>query len=114
MTAEEKNTILVSAFAEDAEVNVACELNAWNWPVSLEAAAQLGTRFPNQNSFCIDADNDRYSPAQGDRNDFNLAIRPSAIETINGLDDDADGIVDDVLFNEVDAASQPMLIQHNA
>ncbi len=101
-TAEAKNDVLVSAFAAGAEANVACEVNSWNWPVSAEAERQIAITFPNQNPLCGDIDNDKYSPASGDHNDSSSAIQPDAVETINGLDDDCDANVDDVLFSEVD------------
>lgn len=101
-TAEAKNDVLVSAFAAGAEANVACEVNSWNWPVSAEAQAQMAIAYPNQNAFCSDVDNDTYSPARGDHNDFSSAIRPEAVEMLNGLDDDCDANVDDMLFREVD------------
>lgn len=101
-TAEAKNDVLVLAFAAGAAADVACELKVWNWPVSAEAANQMKTDFPNQNPFCADADNDDHSPAHGDRDDFNAAIRPGMIETVNGLDDDCDGLVDDIALSEVE------------
>ena len=104
-TAEEKNDVLVSAFAAGAEANVACEVNSWNWPLSAEAQAQMAITFPNQNPLCGDLDNDTYSPARGDHNDFSSAIRPGALETLNGLDDDCDAHVDDMLFRELDDVS---------
>jgi hypothetical protein len=104
-TAEAKNDLLVSAFAAGAEVNVACEVNSWNWPVSADTQGQIAIAFPNQNTLCGDIDNDNYSPARGDHNDSNSAIRPDAVEMLNGLDDDCDSNVDDVLFREVDDVS---------
>jgi len=104
-TAEAKNDVLVSAFAAGAEANIACELNSWNWPVSAEAQSQMTITFPNPNPLCGDVDNDNYSPAKGDHNDSNSAIRPDAVEMLNGLDDDCDSNVDDVLFREVDDVS---------
>jgi hypothetical protein len=101
-TAEAKNDVLVAALAAGADADVACELMVWNWPVSAGTASQMRTDFPNQNSFCADADNDDHSPAQGDRDDFNAAIRPGTTEAINGLDDDCDILVDDALVNEVE------------
>jgi hypothetical protein len=99
-TAEAKNDVLVLAFAAGAAADVACELKVWNWPVSAEAAKQMMTDFPNQNAFCNDADNDDHSPAHGDRDDFNAAIQPGTTETVNGLDDDCDSLVDDVVVTE--------------
>jgi hypothetical protein len=104
-TAEAKNDVLISAFAAGAEANVACEVNSWNWPVSADTQAQIAITFPNQNPLCGDIDNDAYSPATGDHNDTNSAIRPDAVEMLNGLDDDCDAKVDDVLFRELDDVS---------
>jgi len=104
-TAEAKNDILVSAFAAGAEANVACEVSSWNWPVSTEAQGLMSITFPAQNPLCGDIDNDTYSPARGDHNDSNSSIRPDAVEMLNGLDDDCDANVDDVLFREVDDVS---------
>ena len=101
-TAEAKNDVLVAGLAAGARADVACELQVWNWPVSTGMAAQMKTDFPNPNGFCADADSDGYSPARGDRDDYNAAIRPGSNEAINGIDDDCDLLVDDVLLNEVD------------
>lgn len=43
---------------------------------------------------------DGYSFIQGDRNDANPAIHPGAVGTLNGLDDDCNGIVDDLTVVE--------------
>jgi len=104
-TAEAKNDVLVSAFAAGAQANVACEVNSWNWPISAEAQGQMTVAFPNQSALCSDVDNDTYSPARGDHNDYDSAIRPDAVEMLNGLDDDCDANVDDVLFREADDVS---------
>jgi len=101
-TAEAKNDVLISGFAAGAEANVACEVNSWNWPVSAEAQSQMAIAYPDLNALCSDVDNDTYSPARGDHNDLSSAIRPGAVETLNGLDDDCDANVDDMLFMEAD------------
>jgi hypothetical protein len=45
---------------------------------------------------CQDADNDGF-PVSADCNDTSSAIHPGAVEVFNGLDDDCDGLVDDVV-----------------
>ena len=47
----------------------------------------------------VDVDNDGVTPDQGDCDDNNSAIRPSAIEVCNGVDDDCDGFADEFVKN---------------
>jgi hypothetical protein len=95
-----KNDLLVVALATAANSNIQCELGAWKWPASLETIEEIKQRFPGQNSFCTDLDGDGYTPLQNDHDDFNRVVNPAARETVNGIDDDCDGIVDDIVINE--------------
>ncbi|HLA12960.1 MAG TPA: hypothetical protein VJ023_20415 [Pyrinomonadaceae bacterium] len=104
-SAEARNDLLVKALAEAARQNILCELQMWNWPVSASLAEELQIAFPGSNAFCHDSDADGFAPAQGDLDDFNSAIRPTGYETLNGIDDDSNGIVDDVIFEEQPDAS---------
>lgn len=47
----------------------------------------------------VDADGDGASPDQGDCNDGDADVNPSAAEVCNGLDDDCDGLVDEYVKN---------------
>lgn len=97
---DDKNDLLVEALAYGANANVACEIDAWHWGVSSAARNRLGQKYPAQNPMCADADADGYSRASGDYNDSNKAVHPGAVETRNGVDDDCNDIVDDVLTAE--------------
>jgi hypothetical protein len=99
MTILEKNDLLIESLSYGAEANLPCYLDAWRWPVSPTLRAQLTTAF-GVNPNCQDLDNDGYSPIRGDCDDANPAIHPGAIEVLNNIDDDCDGIVDDLLFTE--------------
>jgi hypothetical protein len=106
-TPEDKNDLLVKAMAFGANANIACEIDAWNWTASPGARASIAQLYPAQNAFCADSDADGYSRAEGDFNDSNGAINPGAVETQNGVDDDCNDLVDDLLVAEPAASDFP-------
>jgi uncharacterized repeat protein (TIGR01451 family) len=99
-TPEAKNDLLITALAVGVGVQISCEMDSWRWYLTDAARAGLTQSFPTPNPYCADADGDSYSPLRDDFDDHNQNIHPSAVETINGIDDDCNRIVDDVLFNE--------------
>lgn len=99
-TPEDKNDLLVLALAAGAQMNITCELDTWHWEISQTVRTQLAQEYPGTDAFCKDADGDGYSPAAGDLNDSNPAVHPGAMERKDGIDDDCDGVVDDLLIHE--------------
>jgi len=99
-TPDAKNDLLIEALAEGARQNLLCEIDAWHWSATSEARTRINQRFPSSNLFCIDADRDGFSPLNKDADDSNPQIKPTATETINMIDDDGNGIVDDLLLAE--------------
>jgi hypothetical protein len=99
-TPEEKNDLLILALAAGAGINITCELDTWHWEFSQTVRTQLAQDYPGTDASCSDGDGDGYSPAQRDYNDQNAAIHPGAAEVKNGLDDDCDGVIDDLLVVE--------------
>lgn len=99
-TPEERNDLLVQALTAGAQANILCEIDAWHWFVTPEVRATITQNYPQPNLLCADSDNDGFSPLQGDYNDINAAVKPTAIETLNSLDDDCDEITDDILITE--------------
>lgn len=99
-TREEKNDLLVEALAAGAQTNILCEIDAWHWFATPEARVRIAQRFPGPNLSCIDTDTDGFSPLTRDTDDTNPQIKPTAIETLNNIDDDCDGIVDDLPVTE--------------
>ena len=99
-TPDAKNDLLIEALAEGAQQNLLCEIDAWHWSISSEARTRINQRFPSPNFFCIDSDRDGFSPLNKDADDSNPQIKPTAIETTNMVDDDGNGIVDDLLLAE--------------
>lgn len=98
-TPEAKNDLLIRALAAGAGANVSCEMDAWRWSLTDSERANLAQAFP-ADAACADADGDTYTPLQGDFDDHNSSIRPGAMEVINGIDDDCDGVIDDLLVKE--------------
>jgi Domain of unknown function DUF11/Putative metal-binding motif len=98
-TPEAKNDLLITALATGTGANVSCEMDAWRWSLTDSERANLAQSFP-ANASCADADGDGYSPLQGDFDDHNANVRPGAVETVNGIDDDCNGVIDDVLVKE--------------
>jgi hypothetical protein len=94
-----KNDLLIESLAHGAKANLSCYEDAWNWPISSALRGQLNTTF-GENPNCADQDGDGYSTLQGDANDHNASINPGAKEVANGIDDDGDGIIDDLLVKE--------------
>lgn len=99
-TPDAKNDLLIEALAEGAQQNTLCEIDTWHWSITSEARTRINQRFQAPNSFCIDADHDGFSPLNKDADDSNPQIKPTATETINMIDDDGNGIVDDLLLTE--------------
>ena len=99
-TPEARNDLLVEALAEGAQQNILCEIDIWHWSASSQARTRINQRFPSPNSFCADADEDGFSPINQDADDSNPQIKPTATEITNMIDDDGDGIVDDLLITE--------------
>lgn len=99
-TPDAKNDLLIEALAEGAQQNILCEIDTWHWSITSEARTRINQRFQAPNSFCIDADHDGFSPLNKDADDSNPQIKPTATETINMIDDDGNGIVDDLLLTE--------------
>jgi|GEM_PF-3351300 len=96
-TPEQKNDLLAEAMSFGIGADVSGEFDAWFWPVSQAAREKLRLTYPQPNIFARDADGDGWSPARGDLDDFDPAVHPGAAETLNGRDDDCNGIIDDVV-----------------
>lgn len=100
----------IRALSTGSDGNALCAAALWRWPVSAAAAAELTAAFPGPTpSFCADADGDNHAPLAGDCNDGNAAINPSAVESPNELDDDCDGITDNVVVTEAELNRAPDL-----
>jgi hypothetical protein len=100
MTNQDRIDLLVESLSQAANTNLACYFNAagWNWPISSAAMTRLNA-LP-ANALCNDSDADGVRRFQRDCNDSNASIKPGATEISNSVDDDCDGVVDDLLTAE--------------
>lgn len=96
-TPEQKNDLLAEAMSFGVGADVSGEFDAWFWPVSQTMREKLRQTYPQPNIFLRDADGDGWRPARGDLDDFDPSVHPGAAETLNGKDDDCNGIIDDVV-----------------
>lgn len=65
------------------------------------------------NPYCDD-DNDGFAEDQGDCNDENPAVGPMMTEVCNGIDDDCNGLVDDVMEPPIDCLQQGVCLGTSA
>ncbi len=100
MTATQKADLILESFSHGAGTNLSCYYDAMRWPVSSTLRAQLTAAFGSANSLCADNDGDTFSVIDGDLDNSNPNVFPGAVEVLNGIDDDCNYIVDDVLYTE--------------
>lgn len=96
-TPEQKNDLLAEAMSFGIGADISGEFDAWFWPISQAAREKLRLTYPQPNPFTRDADADGWSAARGDLDDFDPTVHPGAAETLNGKDDDCNGLIDDVV-----------------
>lgn len=91
-------TFRLKAFAAATQKDLGCYLSAWKWYSSPELASFMAPYGPNP--FCADDDGDGVAELGGDCNDASAADVPGASETADGIDNDCNGVVDDLLVAE--------------
>ena len=99
-TPEAKEDLHLEGLAAGVGQNLTCYAHAWRWQASPELQDRMATAYGTENAFCRDGDDDGFSRLTGDLTDTNDFVYPFAPETANGIDDDCDGIVDNLVFAE--------------
>jgi hypothetical protein len=97
-TPEGKEYLHIATMADAAHANLSCFLDEWRWFTDEGLADKMELLYgpAANNVLCHDVDGDGFSPLQGDCNDASAAVHPGVTETMNGVDDDCNGLVDDV------------------
>lgn len=108
-TPEGKEDLYVEALASGAGQNLSCVANTWHWYASPELRRRMRQRWGMDNPVCKDQDRDGKSPVQGDCDDTRKSVRPGALEKKDGVDNDCDGLVDEVTYRELGSSDFPDL-----
>jgi stalled ribosome alternative rescue factor ArfA len=90
----------IESLAHGAQADLGCYVDILRWYASDEVRERMSTTYSSASQFCADADSDSYSVFEGDCNDSSRDVRPHEIETVDGVDEDCDGVVDDLVLNE--------------
>jgi hypothetical protein len=98
MTAQDRIDLLVESLSLTVGADLSCFYDFWHWPLSAGLRARLAVL--GSNALCLDRDCDGFTPIAHDCNDANPTVNPAAKEIVNGVDDDCDSIVDDLLVSE--------------
>ncbi len=104
-TPEDKNDLYLEALAAGAHRDLGCVSDAWHCRVS-DSLRQHMLQLYGPNPDCRDRDHDGFSPIQGDCNDASAAVHPGAVERPNHIDDNCNGVVDEVV-RRVPAGAAP-------
>lgn len=98
---EDKEALRILSLAHGAGVNLACHLDALNWPVSASLRNELQSRFGAPDPACQDSDGDGFTAVTGDCDEGHAARHVLGSEVAdNGHDDDCDGQVDEAALAE--------------
>jgi len=88
----------ILAIGNGLNVDVSPYFDYWKVPLTTEQRAIL-VALP-QSSMINDADEDGFSPLQGDVNDNDHGVYPNATEFKDGVDNNLDGLVDENVYDE--------------
>ncbi len=106
LTLEQRADVWTKAFSDARQTNLSCYMDTIRWYLSDELRAEMQEKYGSENPDCVDSDGDTFSKISGDCDDSNSAIFPGAREVLNGLDDNCDTVVDELIeYFETDVGS---------
>lgn len=96
-----KADLHIEAMAHGAQRNLGCYADRWRWSASSALRTRMTTQYGAVNSNCQDQDGDGFSILDGDPDDANPGAKPGAAEiAANGRDDNANGLIDETVYDE--------------
>jgi regulation of enolase protein 1 (concanavalin A-like superfamily) len=104
-TDQGRSELLIESLSRTTKADLSCFFDFWHWPMGSALRGRLATYGPN--AFCADNDGDGYSRLKYDCNDQSANVHPGAVEIMNGIDDDCDGVKDDAVVKETGAGFPP-------
>jgi regulation of enolase protein 1 (concanavalin A-like superfamily) len=91
--------LFMESLSMTVKANLSCVFDQLRWPVGTAVRNRMA-QYGAASAFCADADFDGYTRLNHDCNDASASVHPGAVETVNGVDDDCDGVKDDLLVKE--------------
>jgi regulation of enolase protein 1 (concanavalin A-like superfamily) len=98
-TPQGQTELLIESLSRAAKLDLSCFFGVWNWPMSTALRGRMAVY--GANPFCQDLDGDGFTRFRKDCNDQAASVRPGAVELMNGVDDDCDGIKDNTVVREI-------------
>lgn len=102
-----KEDLRIAAHAAGAGLNFACHVDTWRWQASTPLRADMAARYGQPVVLCDDADQDGFSPLDGDCDDHQPTAFPGNPEIQDGLDNNCDRLVDNLLVVEPEGDFPP-------
>jgi hypothetical protein len=100
-SAEDREDAHIESLAHGAQVNLSCYADILRWQASEELRERMSAAYGDEAPFCENSDSDGYTAIEGDCNDDTREVRPRERETLDGVDQDCNGVVDDIDLNEI-------------
>ena len=97
-TPQAQTELLIESLSRAANTDLSCFFDDWHFPMGSALRGRLAAF--GTNAYCQDQDGDGYSRFQYDCNDQAASVHPGAAEPANGVDDNCDGIKDDLVLKE--------------
>ncbi len=101
-----REEVWLEAWADATRSDVTCYAEALRWHTSEALRERIRQRYGSHAPLCADDDGDGFRRIEGDCDDGDPLVHPGRRERENGIDDDCDGHVDELLVAAEPGAPQ--------